>query len=182
MPSPLGHALAGLTVHVISANDGTALASRRRAGVAVAAGVVPDLDLLLRLVDGRNHHQAESHSLGCALLAAGLAFVVARWRRWAEPPSLAVVAGFAWASHLVLDYLGRDTHPPIGIMAFWPVSQSYFKFPWPIFLDIGRTLEWKTVVNNVVAITWETVLLAPLLYFIWRRRSRALSDRMGSHA
>jgi hypothetical protein len=67
-------------------------------------------------------------------------------------------------------------------MAFWPVSQSYFKFPWPIFLDIGRTLEWKTVVNNVVAITWETVLLAPLLYFIWRRRSRALSDRMGSHA
>jgi membrane-bound metal-dependent hydrolase YbcI (DUF457 family) len=164
----------------MTANSGTALASRRRAGVAVAAGVAPDLDLLLRFVDGRNHHQAESHSLGCALLAAGLAFIVARWRRWGEPLGLALLAGLAWGSHLLLDYLGRDTHPPIGIMAFWPASDGYFKFPWPIFLDIGRTLEWKTVIHDAVAMSWEAVLLLPLLYFIWRRRSRALTDRVST--
>lgn len=175
MPSPIGHALAGLTVHVIGAGSGEALSSRRRLGVAIAAATAPDLDLLLRFLDGRNHHQAESHSVGCALLAAILVWVVARWRKWPEPRVLAFLAGAAWLSHLSLDILGRDTHPPIGVMALWPFAVAYFKFPWPIFLDIGRTLEWKTLAHDTVAVAWETALLLPPLLYLWRRRCRMLA-------
>lgn len=144
----------------------------RRAAIAVTAAVVPDLDLLLRFVDGRNHHQAESHSVGCAVLAGLVVWALAHWRRWPAPRALALLGALAWASHVGLDYLGRDTHPPIGLMALWPLSDGYFKFPWPVFLDIGRTLEWETIRNNVMAVAWEAALLLPPMLLCWRHRVR----------
>jgi membrane-bound metal-dependent hydrolase YbcI (DUF457 family) len=134
--------------------------------------VAPDLDLLFRFVDGRNHHQAETHSLGCAVLAAAAVLLLARWRGWAGATRLALLAGAAWTSHVALDYLGRDTHPPIGLLALWPVSAGYFKFPWPLFLDIGRTLTWEGIRHNAVAVAWESVLLVPPLLLCWRHRLR----------
>ena len=153
MPSPIGHALAGLTVHVLSARDNSERRSLRRALLMTVAATAADLDLLFRFVDGRNHHQAETHSIGAALLA--------------------VVAGCAGLTHLLLDYLGLDTHPPIGIMALWPFQPGYFKAPWIIFLDIGRTLEWATVRHDALAVAWEMLVLGPLLLASWRRRGRA---------
>ena len=135
--------------------------------------MAPDLDLLLRLVDGRNHHQAESHSVGCALLAGLVVFVLARIRAWPRPAELGLLALGGWLSHVALDYLGRDTHPPIGIMALWPFSGGYFKFPWPVFLDIGRTLTWETVFHDALAVAWEVMLLAPVVLLVWRLRARS---------
>src|SRR5580765_4499022 len=114
MPSPLAHALGGLIVHVATAPSDE-LASRRRTAVTVGAALAPDLDFAWKLIDGVNHHQAEGHSIGVGL-------------------GLAALAG--WTSHLLLDLLNVDTSPPIGLMAFWPFSDGYFKFPWPLFLDI----------------------------------------------
>ena len=172
MPSPLGHSLAGLTVHALTARDRGELLDVRRISIALGAAVAPDLDLLLRFVDGRNHHQAESHSLGFAVLAALATLAVARWKGWPTAGRLALLAGAAWTSHVLLDYLGRDTHPPIGLMALWPVTSAYFKFPWALFSDIGRTLNWETVRHNAVAVAWEAVLLVPPLLLCWRRRIR----------
>jgi hypothetical protein len=59
-------------------------------------------------------------------------------------------------------------------MALWPLTAAYFKFPWPVFLDIGRTLEWKTVIHDLIAVSWEAVLLLPLFFVSWRWRSRAV--------
>jgi membrane-bound metal-dependent hydrolase YbcI (DUF457 family) len=172
LPSPVGHALAGLTIHALAARNRDDLFDVRRAGLIVTAALAPDLDLLLRFVDGRNHHQAESHSLGFALIAAAAAALIALWRRWPRPGQLGLLAGAGWASHLLLDYLGKDTHPPIGIMALWPATSAYFKFPWPLFSDIGRTLAWETVRHNLAAVAWETLLLSPLLVLCWRHRLR----------
>lgn len=172
MPSPVGHTIAGLIVHVLCARDDSQLGSWRRAGVVVGAALAPDLDLALRLADGRNHHQAESHSLGCALLFGALAAVVLRRLRWSDWPRLSIAVGLAWVSHVLLDYLNRDTNPPIGLMALWPLSDAYYKFPWPVFLDVGRTLEWATLRNNLVAAAWEVAVLLPLLSLAWRWRDR----------
>jgi membrane-bound metal-dependent hydrolase YbcI (DUF457 family) len=170
VPSPAGHALFALALHALTARDEREAGSPLRAGVFVGAALAPDLDLLFRFVDGRNHHQAETHSVGCAVLAALLAWGVARARgapaagRW----GFAALAG--WLSHLALDWLGRDTHPPIGLMALWPFSSEPFKFPWPLFMDIGRTLDWRTVRHDTVAILWEVAVLLPLLGACWRWR------------
>lgn len=166
MPSPLGHAIAGLTVHV--ALGGRPMRERTRAMVAVAAALAPDLDLLLRYVDGRNHHQGPSHSIGMAVLA-GLAVAAFSPRARLH---LGLAAALGWASHVLLDYLSRDTRPPIGLMALWPFSTHHYKFPAPVFLDIGRTLGWATVRANLLAGAWELALLVPLLALAWLWRGR----------
>jgi membrane-bound metal-dependent hydrolase YbcI (DUF457 family) len=140
--------------------------------VSVGAAVAPDLDLLLRFVDGQNHHQGVSHSIGTTMMAALLVALVARVRGSPHALSLGVAAAAGWASHLLLDYLGRDTHPPIGVPLLWPFSGAYFKFPWPVFLDIGRTLDWHTVRHNALAVAWETVFLLPFLLATWWWRHR----------
>ena len=68
MPSPIGHALAGLIVHVLSARDASERSSVPRALLMAGAATAPDLDLLFGFVDGRNHHQAETHSIGAVTL------------------------------------------------------------------------------------------------------------------
>jgi inner membrane protein len=172
MPSPVGHALAGLTVHALSGRDG-AERSLRRAVLLTAAATAPDVDLLFSFVDGRNHHQAETHSIGAAALAAIVAWTVARLLRWPRPATLGLLSGCAWLTHVVLDYVGLDTHPPIGIMALWPFDRGFYKAPCILFLDIGRTLDWATVRHDALAVAWEIVLLGPLLVASWRRRARA---------
>lgn len=171
MPSPVGHFLAGLATHVASVpRDEIAL--RRRALVTVAAAIAPDLDLLLRLVDGRNHHQGPSHSVGAAALAGLAVLALGLIRRWPGAWGLGVAATLGWTSHLVLDLLNVDTHPPIGLMALWPLRLDYYKLPWPVFLDIGRTLEWKTLWHDGIAVGWEVAVLSPLLVLVWRTRTR----------
>jgi hypothetical protein len=177
MPSPLAHGVVGLTVHVLASRDRGELRDPWRIGVTVGAAVLPDADLLFRLVDGRNHHNYEFHSIGFAALAAVAGALVFRLLRWPRPSALALVVGLAWCSHLLLDYLNVDTHPPIGLMALWPLSGAHYKSPFPVFMDIGRTLEWSTVKHNAVAGAWEMVVLLPLLWASWRRSSRRLGGR-----
>ncbi len=170
MPSPVGHGLAGLIVHVAASRDEGELHDVRRMGLVVGAALAPDLDLLFRLVDGRNHHDQATHSIGFALGAAALAALLAVVAGWRRPLGLGVAVLAGWLSHLLLDYLNVDTTPPIGIMAFWPLSHSFYKFHWPFFLDIGRTLTWATVRHDTLAAAWEAAVLAPILFGVRRLR------------
>jgi membrane-bound metal-dependent hydrolase YbcI (DUF457 family) len=171
VPSPLAHALAGLTVHVATAPS-EELASRRRAAVTVGAALAPDLDFGWKLLDGVNHHQAQGHSIGVGLGLAVAITLAAAAGRVPRPWGLGLAALAGWSSHLVLDLLNVDTHPPIGLMALWPFTDVYFKSPWPVFLDIGRTLNWRTVRHDTVAIAWELAIVCPLLVAAWRVRAR----------
>jgi len=170
---------------VLASRDEADLRDPWRIGVTVGAGLLPDIDLLFRLVDGRNHHDNETHSIGFALLAAVTGALVFRLLRWRRPLLLALAVGLAWCSHLVLDYLNVDTNPPIGLLALWPFSDAYFKSPVPLFLDIGRTLTWETIRHDAVAAALESAILVPLLWAAWRFRTRHLggdSWREGSRA
>jgi membrane-bound metal-dependent hydrolase YbcI (DUF457 family) len=174
MPTPLAHGLAGLIVHVLSARDGDELRDRWRLGVTVGAAVIPDVDLAFRFVDGRNHHDGQTHSIGFALLAAVAGAAVFTLLKWRRPVILALAVFAAWTSHLVLDYLNVDTHPPIGLLALWPFSATYYKSPLPIFMDVGRTLTWSTIRHDALAAMWECVVLVPLLLVCWHYRRRRL--------
>ena len=171
MPSPAGHFLAGLVTHIVSARPDE-LGSRRRAVIVTGAALLPDVDFLFRLVDGRNHHQAETHSVGAALLAGAAVALWAAARRWPGPAALGLAASLGWGSHVLLDYLGRDSHPPIGLLALWPFDPGYYKSPVPLFLDIGRTLDMRTLRHDSLALAWEAFVLCPLLVATWRLRTR----------
>ena len=169
MPSPVAHFLAGLAVHVATA-PAADLGWRQRTAITVAAAIAPDLDFALKPL-GLAVHQGASHSVGAAFLAGIVVALGAALLRWPRPLVLGLAAILGWSSHIVLDLLNLDTHPPIGLMALWPFTQGYYKVPWPIFLDIGRTLDWKTVRHDALALAWEAALLCPLLVLIWRGRT-----------
>ncbi len=173
MPTPLGHGCAGLAVHLFGARNDVERADWRRAAVIVGAAIAPDLDLLLRWVDGRNHHQGDSHTLAAALVVGAAVACLGRLARWTAPARLGVFAALGWASHVLLDYLGQDTNPPIGLRVFWPVTDRLFKFPWPVFMEIGRTIDAPTLVHDGVAGLWELAVMAPILWLALRRRARS---------
>ena len=129
MPTPVGHVLGALLL------TAPLRARYRLGGVAAiaavsAAAVAPDIDLLI----GR--HSAETHSAGAAALTAAIAFAVlrARPRAWVW----AALLGAAVLSHALLDWLGTDTSAPIGIMALWPFSNSYYESDAHVFMAVSR--------------------------------------------
>ena len=90
-------------------------------------GVVPDVDIL---VEGT--HRLYTHSIaavGLVALLAALAF--AAWTAGSPTPARVVrsliAAAAAYASHLLLDWLGDDRSVPIGIRALWPFTDAYFQ-------------------------------------------------------
>ena len=156
MPSPVGHALGGAIVSVAIGALGTS-------GViaAAVAAVAPDLDFLW----GR--HSQETHSIGAAILTG---LVVLAWKR---QPRLAIVVTLAWTSHIVFDWLGSDTTPPLGVMALWPLSRDYYFADAFVFEAITRRY-WldNFISHNVWAVTKEVLMLAPILALVWKVRSR----------
>lgn len=166
MPSPLGHALGGIACGwpLVPA----AARARNAARTALVVGAIaaaPDLDLLV------NDHRGPGHSLGAALLAGMVVWMATRRPRWGA------AAGAAWASHVLLDWLGTDTRPPIGIMALWPASTAYFQSSLQIFPAISRRY-WLAEFwyYNVRALLVELAILLPIATLIvWVFRPRAAS-------
>jgi LexA-binding, inner membrane-associated putative hydrolase len=183
VPSPLGHALGGFAAGwlvspaPLAPPRGVGPRSRawigpllrtRRAWAYAAVGMAADLDLLAGM------HSRYTHSLGAAVLAGAAAFWWARnGRRAALMLSLAVAASYG--SHVLLDWLGQDTSPPIGIMALWPVSQGFFISPVHVFLGISRKYwlltAWR---QDATAVIREVAILAPVaLAAGWCRTGRS---------
>lgn len=166
MPSPIGHALGGiasgwpLVPHAV--RERAAVVSALVVGAIAAA---PDLDLLV------NDHRGPAHSVGAAVLAAVAGWFVTRRVRWG------LAAGVAWASHVLLDWLGTDTRPPIGIMALWPFSTAYYQSPISIFPAISRRY-WLSEFwyYNARAVAVEVLILLPIaaaVVWIVRRQAGA---------
>jgi len=164
MPTPVGHALAGLAVAGIAGRS--ARLSTSQVAVLVFCAIAPDLDLALRLFDGVNHHRGPSHSIGMAALAGCLATLMRRLG-FGLPGALAVAA--AWGSHVLLDYVGLDTMPPFGEMALWPVSRDFFIAPMALFYDVHRSFSPEAIRHNIVAVALEIVIVGPLAWLCWKR-------------
>lgn len=177
MPSPIGHMLGGVIAGwLIAGREGTSnrmsagttvrcRATRRRAwrqaGSFAAIGAAPDLDLLA------GTHSTYTHSVGAVALTA---LAVLLWHRGRQP-RVALACAAAVASHLLLDWLGSDTTPPIGIMALWPFTREFYQSPFFVFMAITR--RWwlpQFYTWNVVAALREMAILGPiaLIVGVWR--------------
>lgn len=162
MPSPIGHALGGFVAGWLVAGAGQEPPARwgRRALAFAGLGLAADLDLVV----GR--HSQFTHSVGAALIVFGLAALAGRGRRgWLL---LAAAAAAAYASHPFLDWLAEDSTAPRGITALWPFSRAYFLSHADIFLGISRQ-PWRPGMfwHDVVAVSREVLLLAPLAWGAW---------------
>lgn len=181
MPSPVGHALGGAIVGLVcearrpGRHRGTGLGAVFGAPLVLAgavAGVLPDVDFLW----GR--HNMETHSLGAAVAAAVIA-----WLWWRGQARLALTVGLAWASHVLFDWLGSDDTAPLGVMAFWPLTSTFYFAHAYVFEAISRRY-WLDgfVAHNLWAVTTEVLMLAPVLAVVAWWRTRHAADASSARA
>jgi len=83
----------------------------------------------------------------------------------------------AYATHLLLDWLGVDNYPPRGIQALWPFSDAWFISDLDVFRQTARRqLATAAVIRlNVLAIAQETAILLPIVAALWLVRVKALA-------
>lgn len=169
MPSPIGHALAGIAAGwAVAPAEQTRASVLRRAAVYGLVAAAPDLDLLFRA------HSGPTHGLGAALIAGGMAWTFMGMRGTRDARRIACAIAAAYASHTLLDWLGTDTAPPIGIMALWPFSRAHYESPLHAFMAISRRYwlpEFWTY--NFYALIRELVILLPIVGIVTRYRHRA---------
>jgi membrane-bound metal-dependent hydrolase YbcI (DUF457 family) len=174
MPSPIGHALGGVAAawsaeHLPASPSGQESCGRISTALTLVCAVLaaaPDLDLLVP-----GFHRTVTHSVAAAVLvmiiAAGVTGWVTRrnrsclWDVW----RIAGICGLAYASHILLDWLGTDPNPPFGIQALWPFSHQWFIAGWTIFPVTERRsfFSWAALATNTKAVAVEVIILGPLV-------------------
>ena len=173
MPSPVAHALAGIAAGWLIAPPrlGSHARVAVRAAAFAAAAMAPDLDLLV------GTHRGPAHGLGAAVLVGAVVwFVRSSGVARNDAARVACAAALAYASHTLLDWLGSDSSPPIGVMALWPVTRDYYESNLHVFMAISRRYwlpEFWTY--NLRALARELLILGPLFALVmalrWRRRA-----------
>lgn len=186
MPSPIGHALAGYTVYAL-AGPHPVKEHRVVLVFTLLSAVAPDLDFLPGLLQGEvaRFHQGGSHSLGAACLFTLGIWLVLRYCKVAQANYLALLFGCAYASHVLLDFFGADSGPPVGVPLFWPLLSGYYTSPLSLFMEIHRHergmasfLMSGFTQHNLLAAAWEITVLAPMAW--WAQRLRKGLQRVFS--
>ncbi len=160
MPSPIGHALAG--VAVAWAIDPRT--DRRLTLTAAGLGALPDIDLLLPM-----RHRTITHSIGAVIAVTIIATVVTTQVTRRSVGRVALICAAAYASHLLLDWLGVDDYFPYGLTLLWPFSDRFFISGWNLFPETARQhlFTWPSLVVNLKAIAQEVALLGPIVLAVW---------------
>ena len=85
-----------------------------------------------------------------------------RWR-------IALLCALAYASHLLLDWLGADRFPPRGLQILWPVSHRWLISDWDIFRQTARQhfLTAPIIWQNTIAVAQEIAILLPIVCVLW---------------
>jgi len=184
MPSPIGHALAGLAAVWIAdlvpgdrdwrtAPPSASWYKRAGNGLTLACAVLsasPDLDLLVA------RHRTVTHSVAAVAFVA--IFAAAMAARAGRPIArVAAMCAAAYATHLLLDWLPADTFPPRGIQWLWPLSHKWYISDTDWFRQTERRelFTAPSIIKNLQAIVQEIAILGPTLAAVWLVRVKALS-------
>jgi membrane-bound metal-dependent hydrolase YbcI (DUF457 family) len=185
MPSPIGHALAGIAVawgaDLFPGNRGwrtvpTTASWYARAGngltlACAALAVAPDLDLLFG-----GSHRSVTHSFVSIAVVALIAILGAVRARLPVARVAWMCAG-AWATHLLLDWLAADPSIPRGIQAWWPFNDRRFISEWDVFPGTERRQIFSepSIRLNMAALARELAFMLPLVLGLWLVRVKALA-------
>ena len=195
MPTPVGHSLAGLAVALagerrLRGNWRRFLTSRTTL-ICVALATLPDLDLLIPRL-----HRTATHSLTATLVVAVVAAIMTARAPTRGTGTGGVFGRIAWsavalyaaahASHLLLDWLGRDPSPQPGIQLLWPLSDRWFISGWDVFPNEERrhVFTAAAMLRNLHVLAWELGILGPVVVALSRfqivRSVRLQADRTKS--
>jgi membrane-bound metal-dependent hydrolase YbcI (DUF457 family) len=170
MPTPVGHALGGLAAAWFAESAAGRRSWPATIPLAIACAAVamsPDLDILT------GSHRTYTHSIAAVAVAGIIAWLIVR-RRTRRAVAIALAIAAACASHLLLDWLGKDSSNPPGLMALWPFSSRFYISGVDLFGEVSRRY-WKPeefIVGNFQVVGRELVILIPIAAVAWFLRSR----------
>ena len=162
MPSPVAHVLGGLATAFVV--DSFVRRPSVTGSVLIASAmmaVAPDFDLLA------DTHRTYSHSVGGVAIVGVMCWLLVRAR--SSNVSIAAILTAAYASHLPLDWLSKDTREPSGLTALWPFTAEYYQSGWDVFPEISRRY-WlldEFIFSNLKAAAWELGVMTPVLFLAW---------------
>jgi membrane-bound metal-dependent hydrolase YbcI (DUF457 family) len=189
MPSPIAHTLAGVAAawatdlvpgdrewrfrSAKASRSDTSLYARAGGTLTLACaalGAAADLDLLW------GGHREHTHSIGAVIFVALFSAAMAVHAR---RPVLRVVmmCSTAYATHILLDWLGADDFAPYGIRALWPFDDGWYISHLQVFRGTQRFYMTfgEAVRANVLAIAQEILILGPIVVALWLVRVEALA-------
>lgn len=185
MPSPVGHAIAGLatawTADLVPGNRAwrtapTRASWYRRAGDGVtllcaALAALPDIDLVFP-----REHRTFTHSVSAAALTFIIAIAVTGKVTPRKAWRITLMCTVAYGTHLLLDWMAADPYPPYGIQALWPYDR-WFISGWDVFLNTERrhVFSAATLAINARAVIREIALLGPIALIVYLVRVKALA-------
>ena len=173
MSSPIGHSLAGYVIHTIRFRTFKP-EGHRSLLLYIFMANAPDMDIIPGALMGKPNlfHHGISHSLGAGVLFSFVAaFLIGRKRNHYVRDFL--ICFGLYCSHLLLDYISADGRPPFGIPLFWPLSNEYFIFPYPVLPPIMHSgLDHATIsqflhglfsIHNLCVVSLESAAMIPFL-------------------
>ena len=175
MPSPFGHALAGLIVALAGDKPRTyGPADPRTFPWALLLScmflaALPDIDWI-----HPPWHRGPTHSIGAVaiitLAAAGVTRLATGRTRWRD----ALLCGLAYASHIFMDWLGEDPTLNPGVAALWPLSDQMFISGLNLFRSTRRleVLAPEQILHNFITLVQEILILGPILIWLLLRRKK----------
>jgi hypothetical protein len=143
----------------------------RRTWLFALLGPLADIDFLFGI------HSRQTHSIGAVVVVLVLAWAWAHRKRGRPDPffgwRFAVACACAYGSHVLFDWMGNDTTPPIGIMALWPLTDGFYQSQLFVFEAISRRY-WLAGfwTHNLLAVAREVVIVAPAVALLWWWRVR----------
>ena len=189
MPSPFGHALAGLIVGLAGEDrknkPGAAGTTHPRTHApthlrtvpwslflsCMFLAALPDIDYIYP-----PWHRGPTHSIGAVAIVALVTILATRVAAGHVKWRVVLLCSLAYLSHIVMDWLGEDPTINPGVMAFWPFSDGLFMSGWDLFRSTKRLepLAPAQIAHNFRTLVQEIAILGPfLIWLLWRRRRRA---------
>jgi len=181
MPSPIAHSLAGVAAAWAADlvpgdrawRTGSSLYARAGGSLTLTCaglGAAADLDLLW------GGHRAHTHSVGAVIFVALFAAAMAV-KAGLPVVRVSLMCAAAYATHILLDWLGADDFAPYGIRALWPFSDQWYISGLDWFRATQRFFMTRNeaIRANALAIAQELLIMGPIVVALWLVRVKALA-------
>ncbi len=178
MPSLIAHTATGVALVEVLPGTERLGGRARRALIAAALTMAPDLDFVPQLLTGRRYHHGFSHSLLFTLGVALLAALVAGWLRPGSGRAIGLLTLLLYGSHLVLDALSVGGP---GIEVLWPFWDEPWKLPITFFPPVHYSRGLLDP-SHLIFLGFESAYAGLVLGLVWwvRRRGGAGLASAGS--
>ena len=178
MSSPIGHSFAGYIINSYSSRS-LKIQGIKALFLYIFIANVPDLDFVPGLLVGKPNlfHHGISHSVGMGAIFSLLLALLLNIGDTENLNKDFFLFFSLYCSHLLLDYISYDTRPPLGIPIFWPLSNEYFIFKYPIlppvahskntYANIAQFFSGAFSLHNLYVVLMEFAVSLPRLFIVW---------------